>query len=118
MFRALAGALILHEKIRTTDTKAKELRRVVERLITRARRLGEVAEADPKDLSAEDLARRLHARRVVARFLPRFGEKTNAEGDSEEVDLLEKLFTDLGPRFRDRDGGYTRIVKVGPRRVR
>src|SRR3972149_4217675 len=92
MFRALTAGLFLHERIRTTDAKAKELRRIAERLITRARRLGEVAEADAKDLSVEDLARRLHARRVVARFLPRFGEAPGEDGAVVEIDLYEKLF--------------------------
>ena len=85
MFRNMAASLLRHEMIRTTLPKAKELKRVVEPLITLARDDG-VA----KRRLAFD---RLRDREVVG-----------------------KLFSDLGPRFRDRPGGYLRILKLGPRR--
>jgi large subunit ribosomal protein L17 len=78
----LAGALITHEQIKTTLPKAKELRPVVEKLVTLAKR-GD-----------------LHARRQAAAFL-----KTDAE--------LRRLFAVLGPRYKDRQGGYTRVLKAG-----
>ena len=64
---------------------------------------------------------RLHARRQVARFLPKQLVKTNSDGTVEEVDLIHKLFTDLAPRYlerakADKGGGYTRIIKVNHRR--
>ena len=84
MFRNMAASLLRHETIKTTLPKAKELRRVVEPLITLAKEDG-VA----KRRLAFD---RLRDREVVG-----------------------KLFTDLGPRFRSRPGGYLRILKLGPR---
>jgi large subunit ribosomal protein L17 len=82
----LAGALFTHGRIRTTEAKAKELRPVAERLITLARR-------DPTDVAAQ--------RQAVA-FL-------------RSKDVVHNLFHLVGPRFTDRPGGYTRIVKLGPR---
>jgi large subunit ribosomal protein L17 len=115
MFRNLTGNLVAHERIETTDAKAKELRRVAERLITKAIRLGDVAFTPDKELSAKDRARRLHAQRLVAAFIPRFGVRQE-NGESKKIDLVEKVFVDLAKRFRGRPGGYTRIVKLGPRR--
>jgi large subunit ribosomal protein L17 len=115
MFRNLAANLVLHERIETTDEKAKELRRVAERLITKAVRLGDVAYTPDADLNPAARAKRLHAQRVVGAFLPRFGTRL-VEGASKKVDLVEKVFLDLAKRFQGRPGGYTRIVKLGLRR--
>jgi large subunit ribosomal protein L17 len=112
MLRNLAANLITHERIETTDAKAKELRRVAERLISKAARLGKVAYTPQGELSAADKARRLHASRLVASFVPRWG--VNGEGD--RVDLVEKVLINLTKRFEGRPGGYTRIIKIGPRR--
>jgi large subunit ribosomal protein L17 len=84
MLRNMATSLLRHETIRTTVPKAKELRRVVEPLITLAK--------------ADSLAKR---RMAYSRL--------RDEG------VVEKLFTDLGPRFKARAGGYTRILKMEPR---
>jgi large subunit ribosomal protein L17 len=84
LFRNLATALFMHERIQTTDTKAKALRPVAEKLITLARR-GD-----------------LHARRLAA-------------GQLSDPAVLQKLFADLGPRFKARPGGYCRIIKLGRR---
>ncbi|RYG20480.1 50S ribosomal protein L17 [bacterium] len=116
MLRNLAANLVLHERIETTDTKAKELRRVAERLITKAMRLGEVAYTAQDQLSADDKARRLAAQRLVASYIPRFGTRIEKGGESKTVDLVEKIFVDLAKRFKGRPGGYTRIIKLGPRR--
>jgi large subunit ribosomal protein L17 len=116
MFRNLAANLILHEKIETTDAKAKELRRVAEKLVTRAMRLGKVAYTPQTELSPGDKARRLHATRLVGSFVGRFGTRTLPGGEFEKIDLVEKVFTDLAKRFEGRAGGYTRIIKKGPRR--
>jgi len=115
MFRALTANLVLHERIETTDAKAKELRRVAERLISQARRLGAVAYTPWESLSEADRSRRLAAKRQVASFLRRFGVSNTPDGEL-QVDLVEKVFVDLAKRFENRPGGYTRIIKVGPRR--
>ena len=112
MLRNLAANLITHERIETTDAKAKELRRVAERLITKATRLGKVAYTAQGDLNAAEKARRLHATRLVATFVPRWGVKT----DGTKIDIIEKVFAELSKRFEGRPGGYTRITKLGPRR--
>ena len=84
LMRNMAAALLRHETIRTTLPKAKELRRVVEPLIT----LGKV----------DSLAGR---RRAFAQL--------------RDADVVTKLFEDIGPRFKARGGGYTRILKMEPR---
>jgi large subunit ribosomal protein L17 len=127
MFRNLAGNLVLHGRIETTEAKAKELRRVVERLITRALRLGDDLTSDVAKLKEEErtrvLARRLHAQRGVASFLQRHLAKTVAgeENKVEEVDLIYKLFNEIAPKYLERvksgkGGGYTRIIKKINRR--
>jgi large subunit ribosomal protein L17 len=94
LLRSQAAALLAHETIQTTVPKAKELRPFVERLITIAKR--GVKAADPKGQS-------LSARRLVMR-------------DLLDETVVTKLFDDLAPRFSDRPGGYTRILRVGHRR--
>lgn len=99
MLRDLATDLIVNERIQTTETRAKELRSVVEKMITLGKR-GD-----------------LHARRQAAAFIRReLATKTDAEGNEQTVFALQKLFDDVAPRYADRQGGYTRIMKVGPRR--
>ncbi|HSC89170.1 MAG TPA: 50S ribosomal protein L17 [Polyangiaceae bacterium] len=115
MLRALTANLIAHERIETTDAKAKELRRVAERVITKARRLGAVAYTPHDKLSLADRARRQAAQQQVAKFLQRFAV-TGAGDSAKRVDLIEKVFVELAARFKDRPGGYTRIIKVGNRR--
>ena len=115
MFRALTANLVAHESIETTDAKAKELRRVAERLITKAVRLGEVAYTPHDKLSIADRARRQAAQQQVGTFLRRF-QVTESGGESTKVDLIEKVFVDLAKRFKSRPGGYTRIIKLGNRR--
>jgi large subunit ribosomal protein L17 len=115
MLRALTANLVAHERIETTDAKAKELRRVAERLITRAIRLGEVAYTPHDKLSIADRARRQAAQQQVGTFLRRF-QVTQDGGESTKVDLIEKVFVDLAKRFKARPGGYTRIIKLGRRR--
>ena len=85
MFQALASALIRHEQIVTTLPKAKDLKRVVEKFITLAKR-GD-----------------LNSRRLAASRL-------------RDEDMAKKLFDVLGPRYKDRNGGYTRIIKLGHRK--
>lgn len=115
MFRNLTANLVLNERIETTDAKAKELRRVAERLITKARRLGEVSYTPFEKLSEKDKAKRLATQRLIASFLPRWGTSTK-NGETKKVDLVEKVMIDLAKRFATREGGYTRIIKLGERR--
>ncbi|WP_442772983.1 50S ribosomal protein L17 [Paenirhodobacter enshiensis] len=82
LFANMCGSLIEHEQIKTTLPKAKELRPIIEKLITLAKR-GD-----------------LHARRQAGAFL------------KEDKDVA-KLFEVLGPRYKDRQGGYTRVLKAG-----
>ncbi len=128
MFRNLAGNLVLHERVETTDEKAKELRRIMERMVTRALRLGEDLQADIGKISSDEerarvVSKRIHAQREVAKFLPKKMVKTNSPDDFEQVDLVHKLFHEIAPRYLARaldpeqsGGGYTRIVKLGKRR--
>lgn len=126
MFRNMAGNLVLNERIQTTDAKAKELRRIAERLITKAVRLGDELTVDVSTISdAEErqqvLARRAHAQRQVAAFIPKSLVKTYADGTEEEIDLVHKLFHEIAPRYverakADKGGGYTRIIKLGIRK--
>jgi large subunit ribosomal protein L17 len=116
MLRSLTANLIAHERIETTDAKAKELRRVAERVITKARRLGEVAYTPQDKLSLADRARRHAAQKQVAQFLQRLATVEDGEDDAKRVDLIEKVFVDLAQRYKGRPGGYTRIIKVGNRR--
>ena len=94
LLRNQAEALLAHERIETTVPKAKELRPYVERLITIAKR--GVRANDPKGVS-------LSARRLVMR-------------DVLNETVVTKLFDELAPRFMERPGGYTRILKLGHRR--
>ena len=94
LLRNQAMALIRHERIETTMPKAKELRPFVERLITIAKR--GVASGDASGKS-------LHARRLVLAELP-------------DKAIVGKLFESIAPRYAERPGGYTRILRVGFRR--
>ncbi|WP_077324019.1 50S ribosomal protein L17 [Virgibacillus siamensis] len=90
LLRNLASDLIIHERIETTESKAKELKTVVEKMITLGKR-GD-----------------LHARRQAASFL--YNQEAN---DNENV--IQKLFDDVAARYEDRQGGYTRVLKLGAR---
>jgi len=94
MLRNQAISLLRHERIETTIPKAKELRPFVERLITIAKR--GIAAGDAK-------AQTLNARRMVLAEIP-------------DTEVVSKLFAELAPRFADRPGGYTRILRIGFRR--
>ena len=117
LFRNLSRALITHESIRTTVPKAKELRPFVEKLITLAKNAAKIgAEGTP----ASKLAA-LHLRRqAMAKLGPMHGTGVyDKAGDLVEGNdtVLKKLFNVLGPRFLDRPGGYTRVLKLSYRRL-
>ena len=84
LYSNLAGALIEHGRIRTTEAKAKEVRPIVEKMVTLGKR-GD-----------------LHAHRQAVAFL-------------RSKSVAHLLFSEVAPRFADRPGGYTRVVKLGPR---
>jgi large subunit ribosomal protein L17 len=94
----LTVALLQHERIQTTEAKAKFVRGNVEKLITVAKRGLAKAEA------AGDPQRAIHARRIAASRL------------NNDRDVVGKLFDTLAPRYQSREGGYTRILKLGPRK--
>ena len=91
LLRNLASDLIIYERIETTEAKAKDLKSVVEKMITLGKR---------GDLSA---------RRQAAAFL------YNQAADEDET-VIQKLFDDVAKRYEDRQGGYTRVLKLGPRK--
>jgi large subunit ribosomal protein L17 len=94
MLRNQAIALLRHERIQTTVPKAKELKPFVEHLITIAKRGNAAGSADGKAL---------HARRLVLAELP-------------DKEIVGKLFETIAPRFAERPGGYTRLLRIGFRR--
>jgi len=102
LFSNLVAALFYNERIRTTDAKAKETRRLAERTITWARRVGDVLTKKPDRRSTEESARVVHAVRMARRVVRDRG-------------AVMKLFDELAPRFAGRAGGYTRIVKLDQR---
>src|SRR5262245_17111027 len=102
LFSNLVAALFTNERIRTTDAKAKETRRLAERTITWARRVGDVLTKKPDRRSNEESARVVHAVRMARRVVRDRG-------------AVLKLFDELAPRYLGRFGGYTRIVKLGQR---
>jgi large subunit ribosomal protein L17 len=103
MLRNLAMSLLQHGRVQTTDAKAKEVRKLVERLITLGRRVTPtmIDGAAPADV-ARLRARRVHAVRLARQWVP-------------DRDVLQRLFGELGEYYRTRPGGYTRITKLGRR---
>lgn len=93
LLRNQATALLRHEHIETTVPKARELKPFVEKLITVAKR----------GLATGDAVKKLNARRHVSE-------------DLADIKVVDKLFAEVAPRFSTRPGGYTRLLKVGPRR--
>jgi large subunit ribosomal protein L17 len=98
LWRNMATSLLREGKIRTTLAKAKELRRVTDRLVTLAKRAAAYREGDEKQIAAH----RLHLRRQAIGFL-----HDNA--------VVAKLFGEIAEQYADRNGGYTRVLKLGQR---
>ncbi|WP_407371914.1 50S ribosomal protein L17 [Carnobacterium sp.] len=99
MLRDLTSDLIINERIVTTEARAKEVRKTTEKMIT----LGKKGD--------------LHARRQAAEFVR--NEVASVKEDGEDIvvqSVLQKLFSDVAPRYAERQGGYTRIMKTQPRR--
>jgi large subunit ribosomal protein L17 len=122
LFRNLTRALITHERIVTTLPKAKEMRPIVEKIITLAKKANAVTAAAAGKGDAEEKKAKvsaLHYRRQAMALLgPTHGtgiwdKKDESTGDT----VLKKLFREIGPRYADRPGGYTRILKQHYRRL-
>lgn len=150
LIRNQVTALLNNGKIVTTEAKAKEIRKEVEKLIALAvkekdnfeevtvkakvakkddkgRRVKEVVDGKKVTVYEEvektikkDNPSRLHARRQMLKVLyPVTEVPTAAAGkkkNTKEVDLVDKLFTEIAPKYADRNGGYTRIIKIGQRK--
>lgn len=96
LLKALISALVLVEQIKTTEAKAKEISRLAEKFITKARQ--SFAEQNLGGQARKDLA----ARRYLLRFF--------------SPQITKKLIDEIAPRYKERTGGYTRIIKLGPRK--
>ena len=103
----MSSDLFCFEQVETTEAKARMLGPAAERVITLAKR-GIAAGQD--NTSAE-----LHARRIVASRIFKSKTYEDDEGELYDVDVVQKLFDEIAPRFADRPGGYTRMVKIGKR---
>ena len=146
LIRNQVTALLNNGKIVTTEAKAKEIRKEVEKLIALAvkekdnfeevtvkakvakkdadgKRVKEVVDGkkvtvyDEVDKTIKkDMPSRLHARIQMLKILYPVVETGAKKRDTKKVDLVDKLFTEIAPKYKDRNGGYTRIVKIGPRK--
>ena len=150
LIRGQVTSLLNNGKIVTTETRAKEIRKVAEGLIALAvkekdnfdevevtakvarldkdgKRVKEVVDGkkvtvfdEVKKTIKKDQPSRLHARRQMLKVLyPVTEVPTAAAGkkkNTKEVDLVDKLFTEIAPKYADRNGGYTRIIKIGQRK--
>ncbi|QDW74887.1 50S ribosomal protein L17 [Lachnospiraceae bacterium KGMB03038] len=150
LLRNQVTALINHGKIRTTEAKAKEIRKITEKLIALAvkekdnfeevtvkakvarkdkdgKRVKEVVDGkkvtvydEEEKTIKKDLPSRLHARRQMLKVLyPVKDVPAAAAGrkkNTKQVDLVAKLFDEIAPKYENRQGGYTRIVKIGQRK--
>ena len=103
----LVADLICHEQIVTTEAKARTIRPATEKMITLAKRGLVKGQSDPTS--------EVHARRLAASRLPKTRVIEDEDGYFEEINVVQKLFEEVAPRFADRPGGYTRLVKIGKR---
>ena len=146
LLRNQVTQLLYHGKIKTTEARAKEVVKIVEKLITLAvaekdnydevtvqakvakkdkdgKRIKEVV--DGKKITAydtiekkvkKDQPSRLHARREMLKVLYSVKTTDGTKKGTKDVDLVAKLFDEIAPKYADRNGGYTRIVKIGQRK--
>jgi len=146
LIRSQVTSLLYHGKIVTTEAKAKEIRKFAEKMIALAikeadnyeevtvkakvarkdkdgKRVKQVVDGkkvtvyDEVDKTIKkDLPSRLHARRQMLKVLYPVVETGDKKKDRKKVDMVDKLFTEIAPKYKNRNGGYTRIVKIGPRK--
>ena len=146
LLRNQVTQLIYHGKIKTTEARAKEVRKIAEHLITMAVKekdnfeeitvQAKVADKDKDGKRVKvvvdgkkvtkyhtedkkvkkDNPSRLHARREMLKVLYPVMESAEGSKKAKKVDLTDKLFTEIAPKYQSRNGGYTRIVKIGQRK--
>ena len=129
LLRIQATNLLYHGKIVTTEARAKEVRKIVESLIALAVKEKDNFVVDGKKVTVydevekeikKDMPSRLHARRQMVKALYDVTEvPTAAAGkkkNTKKVDLTNKLFNEIAPKYASRNGGYTRIIKIGQRK--
>ncbi|MCC8017373.1 MAG: 50S ribosomal protein L17 [Clostridiales bacterium] len=146
LIRSQVTSLLYHGKIVTTEAKAKEVRKFADKMIALAvkeadnyeevtvkakvarkdkdgKRVKEVVDGkkvtvyDEVDKTIKkDLPSRLHARRQMLKLLYPVVETGEKKKDRKKVDMVDKLFTEIAPKYKNRKGGYTRIIKIGPRK--
>ncbi len=150
LLRNQVTALLYHGKIRTTESKAKEIRKIAEGLIAMAVRekdnfetVNVTAKVARKDANGKrvkevkdgkkvtvydevtksikkDMPSRLHARREMLKvFYPVKSVPTENKGkkkNTKDIDMVAKMFDEIAPKYAKRNGGYTRIIKIGPRK--
>ena len=150
LLRSQVTSLLYHGKIVTTETRAKEVRKIAEGLIAMAvkekdnfetvtvtakvarkdesgKRVKEVVDGKKVTVYDEvqkeikkDAPSRLHARRQMLKVFYPVKEVPTAAAvrkkNTIDVDILDKMFTEIAPKYADRNGGYTRIIKIGPRK--
>ncbi len=103
----LISDLFAHEQVLTTEAKARMLRPAAEKIITLAKK--------GITKGADNPAAEVHARRLAAARISRNRTQIDDSGDEVAVDIIQKLFNDIAPRYASRPGGYTRLVKIGKR---
>ena len=146
LLRSQVTALLFNGKIVTTEAKAKEVRRIAEHLIALGvkekdnfemvkvtakvarkdkdgKRVKEVVDGRKVTVYDEvekeikkDLPSRLHARRQMLKVLYPVKAPVEGKKKTQEVDMVAKIFDEIAPKYVNRNGGYTRIVKIGPRK--
>ncbi len=103
MFSNMVAALVTHGRIETTEAKAKELRGIADRTISWGIGVSDLLAKDPGELSQDERAKIVHARRMAQRVL-------------KDREALGKLFSEVVPQLAGRPGGYTRVLKTRNRR--
>lgn len=105
--RNMIADLLCYGQITTTEAKARTIRPAAEKVITLAKRGIAKSDANPESV--------IHARRLAASRLPEKRTVEDEYGYFEEVDVVKHLFEEVAPRYMDRPGGYTRMIKLGRR---
>ena len=103
MFSNMVASLVTHGSIKTTEAKAKELRGIADRVINWGVKVSDISSKEHTKRSVDERNQLVHARRQAGKVL-------------RDNDALDVLFTEVGPRFKGRPGGFTRVLKANPRR--
>ena len=119
MLKTLTTDLILHGKVETTEARAKEVKAIVDSIIALAIKEKDnfetvevkVVKEEKTEKRQKDMPSRLNARR---KMMTKINKVKDEKGNN--IDLIAKLFDEIAPKYEGRVGGYTRIIKAGPRR--